>query len=242
MKKLFPLILFIFELALLLPSSMSFLSCEILLSQYQNRNTHNNWHKGQNEDKDVDGDKIINPLLKLPWYAAESFGKIFGPTSNNDGNDSDTLTSGLDLSVAPSSFDETTKRIRLDNDRYYFLSGEVDKLCYAEDCTFSDPFVSFQGRDRFVENLQNLGSFVTQYDVKPIDYKFIENDNKVNMKVMVKLQLNLPWNPILAWPWGVEYDIDPITFQVKRHVESWDIDPWEVGLFRFIFVCFSHIY
>jgi hypothetical protein len=47
---------------------------------------------------------------------------------------------------------------------------------------------------------------------------------------MVKLELNLPWKPVLAWPWGVKYDIDPESFLVISHVESWDIEPWEVRL------------
>lgn len=44
---------------------------------------------------------------------------------------------------------------------------------------------------------------------------------------MVKLELNLPWKPILAWPWGVTYNIDEDTFLVKTHEESWDIEPLE---------------
>ena len=44
---------------------------------------------------------------------------------------------------------------------------------------------------------------------------------------MVKLELNLPWKPILAWPWGVTYAIDPDTFCIVDHEESWDIEPWE---------------
>ncbi len=42
---------------------------------------------------------------------------------------------------------------------------------------------------------------------------------------MVKLELNLPWKPVLAWPWGVSYSIDPDSFLVTKHIESWDIDP-----------------
>ena len=44
----------------------------------------------------------------------------------------------------------------------------------------------------------------------------------------MKLELNLPWKPILAWPWGVTYDIDADSFLVKNHAESWDIEPLEV--------------
>ena len=46
---------------------------------------------------------------------------------------------------------------------------------------------------------------------------------------MVKLELNLPWSPILAWPWGVKYIIDPETFLVTKHIESWDIGAWDVS-------------
>jgi hypothetical protein len=42
---------------------------------------------------------------------------------------------------------------------------------------------------------------------------------------MVKLELNLPWMPVLAWPWGVKYSIDKDTYLVTDHVESWDVAP-----------------
>lgn len=54
-------------------------------------------------------------------------------------------------------------------------------------------------------------------------------------QVMVKLELNLPWKPVLAWPWGVQYSIDSESFLVTKHVESWDIDPWKVSIFSSAF-------
>lgn len=164
-------------------------------------------------------EKEMNPLVKSSWYAVEAFGKMFGKaeTKNKD----------LDSSKPPSSLKETLRRIELDNERFYFLSGQVDKLIYAENCVFSDPFVSFAGRDRFVDNLKNLGSFITKYDAKVLTYDVNQTDLSVDMKVMVKLELNLPWKPILAWPWGVLYEIDAETFLIKSHRESWDIAPLE---------------
>ncbi len=47
----------------------------------------------------------------------------------------------------------------------------------------------------------------------------------------MKLELNLPWKPILAWPWGVTYVVDPDSFLVTKHIESWDIEPWKVSSF-----------
>ncbi len=117
----------------------------------------------------------INPVAKASWYAVEVFGKVFA--------DSDKKTTKIDQTRPPSSPTETLQRIKDDNDRSYFLSGNVDSLIYDEDCIFSDPFVAFSGRDRFVENLQNLGSFITNYDAKLLDYTVSDNGLIVDTKV-----------------------------------------------------------
>lgn len=155
----------------------------------------------------------VDPLTKAAWFGVEVFGKAFGKSDSKS-----VVESG-----PPRSMQETFDRIQADNDREYFLSGEIDSEIYDVDCTFADPFVSFDGRDRFVENLVNLGSFITEYSAKPLEYK--TSENAVSTKFMVKLQLNLPWKPVLAWPWGVTCEIDPSTFLVVRHEESWDVTP-----------------
>jgi len=172
--------------------------------------------KDISNEKDTD----LNPLTKASWYAVEAFGKFFG--GGNTASEADD-----DLSRKPSSIDEALRRIQMDNERSYFLSGEVDVEAYDEDCVFSDPFVSFSGRQRFVDNLANLGSFITEYDARMLNYNKDESASTVRTKLMVKLRLNLPWKPVLAWPWGVRYLIDPETFLITEHEESWDIAPLE---------------
>jgi hypothetical protein len=113
------------------------------------------------------------------------------------------------LANPPASLEETLARLQEDNQREYFLSGQVDELIYDPQCIFADPFVEFRGRDRFVENLARLGSFITDYSAKPISYRV--RDNVLETKFMVKLRLNLPWQPVLAWPWGVSCEIDEQT-------------------------------
>eukprot|EP00980_Cylindrotheca_fusiformis_P012162 scaffold2939_cov123-Cylindrotheca_fusiformis.AAC.6 len=164
--------------------------------------------------------KDMNPLTKSSWYGVELFGKVFGSAKK------DAEPKEEDYSGSLKSLDETFARIKLDNDRSYFLSGQVDEDIYDPECVFSDPFVSFTGRDRFVENLANLGSFITNYSAKVLDYD-ADDSTMVQTKIMVKLELNLPWKPVLAWPWGVKYTIDPETCLIVDHEESWDIDAWE---------------
>jgi hypothetical protein len=109
---------------------------------------------------------------KTSWYAVELFGKVVGSMTNRGAmfKDGDVETPPIDMTRPPSSIQETLQRVQLDNDRAYFLSGQVDEELYALDCVFSDPFVSFQGRERFVTNLANLGSFITKYDAKVLSY------------------------------------------------------------------------
>lgn len=165
-------------------------------------------------------DDQADSLAKASWYAVEAFGRVFGAARKGQ---TEEATAPYSTSDPPSSMQETLARLQADNGRAYFLSGEVDELIYDPECEFADPFVSFRGRRRFVDNLANLGSFITDYSAKPLDYS--TEDNAVTTKFMVKLRLNLPWQPVLAWPWGVRCEVDPATNLVARHVESWDIAP-----------------
>eukprot|EP00527_Entomoneis_sp_CCMP2396_P000981 CAMPEP_0198144974 /NCGR_PEP_ID=MMETSP1443-20131203/20068_1 /TAXON_ID=186043 /ORGANISM="Entomoneis sp., Strain CCMP2396" /LENGTH=227 /DNA_ID=CAMNT_0043808483 /DNA_START=80 /DNA_END=763 /DNA_ORIENTATION=+ len=176
----------------------------------------------------IKGDKEEpNAITKASWYAVEAFGKAFGGKPKQEGKNNVWETpQAYDLSKPPSSIEETRARLKEDNEREYFLSGTVDTLIYDPECEFADPFVSFNGRDRFVENLASLGSFITKYSAKPLDYQEISS-TAVATKFMVKLELNLPWKPVLAWPWGVLCEIDPETNLIVLHKESWDIQAWE---------------
>lgn len=130
-----------------------------------------------------------NPLELASWYAVEAFGKAFGGKKSNNGGNIDQGSEPVDLTKPPSSLEETLRRIQLDNDRSYFLSGQVDELIYDEDCTFADPFVSFDGRRRFIDNLSNLGSFITNYDAKMMKFE-IENDGR---GIVTKVNLLVPY-------------------------------------------------
>lgn len=49
----------------------------------------------------------------------------------------------------PISRTDAVARLKTDFDRFYFVTGQMDLDLYEEDCTFADPFVAFDGRQRF---------------------------------------------------------------------------------------------
>jgi Uncharacterized conserved protein (DUF2358) len=179
------------------------------------------------EDSDNYSTQKVDTITKASWYAVESFGKLFGSSGERDSSGDRVDANGLTSLAPPASIAETVTRLQQDNERLYFLSGKMDVEIYDSNCVFADPFVSFEGRDRFVANLQNLGSFISNYSAKPLNYS-VDEETTVTTKFMVKLELNLPWRPVLAWPWGVKVSINPATYLITRHEEMWDIEAWEV--------------
>jgi hypothetical protein len=73
-------------------------------------------------------EKEIDVATKASWYAVEAFGKIFGNKGETDAPLTTTRTS------PPRSVAETMARIEKDNEKEYFLSGDVDKLIYDDNC------------------------------------------------------------------------------------------------------------
>ena len=48
--------------------------------------------------------------------------------------------------------------------------------------------IASTGRDRFIDNLSNLGSFITNYNAKMINYEVNDDGNEVNTKVSSFIQ------------------------------------------------------
>ena len=179
------------------------------------------------------------PLVRAAWVAAEALGKAAAVFSR-DGDDAGEATGRGDAVDVPArTVGEVVERLRRDYERNYFVTGSMDCGLYAEDCTFGDPFASFQGRDRFVENLANLALFVTRAEIRSLGFEVFEGADatrpvnrdgrgsplSVRTRQMVKVQLRLPWKPVLAWVWGVTHVFEESggALLCVEHWESWEI-------------------
>ena len=169
-----------------------------------------------------------NLAVKSVWFGAELFGKMAKAVRGVD------VTSARAAQRAPSTLEEAISRLKMDYDgspsdpRPYFLTGVMDEALYDEECEFADPFVSFKGRQRFVENLSNLaGGFITESSTRVLSTEIERSPPRYSTKLLVKLRLALPWKPVLAWPWGVLHEFDEQSGLIVRHIESWDVSPAE---------------
>ena len=170
----------------------------------------------------------MDPATKSVWFATEVFGKLAAAVR---GSPPPSPPAG----PPPKDLDDAIARLVEDyagtsaDPRPYFLTGKMDTALYDAECEFADPFVSFNGRDRFVENLENLaGGFITESSTRTLDSS-VERGSppSYKTKLLVKLRLGLPWQPVLAWPWGVEHVFDAESGLIVRHIESWDVSAAE---------------
>ncbi|CAM9206082.1 unnamed protein product [Chrysoparadoxa australica] len=157
--------------------------------------------------------------LKVAWYGSEAFGDLMGALS---GGKSAEKSQELDRS-SKLERGEAIASLRADYEKVYFVTGDMDMNLYEQDCTFADPFVSFDGLDRFKKNLDNLGSFMEDVDLKVTSWE--EKEDSLKAKWRFRCTLGLPWKPTLAASGGTEHYFNTESGRIERHVESWDIEP-----------------
>lgn len=168
--------------------------------------------------------KEADAFLKAVWYGAEGFGDILASfQGKKTSNRSDEKGEGTSR---PIERREVLQMLRDDYDKCYFISGLGEMSAYDPNCTFADPFVSFNGVDRFKKNVGNLGSLMQDVKLEITDWR--EGEESVQSKWRFSCILDLPWRPRLAAAGGTTHVFDERTGKVVEHIEDWDIEPGKV--------------
>jgi hypothetical protein len=184
------------------------------------------------EDASSSDDKQAGAGLKAVWYGAEAVGKVVGATkAKNDADASSGATAGSTPSAEASVGATLTRAralelLREDYDSSYFVSGVGALAAYDPRCEFSDPFVAFEGVDRFKQNVSNLGGMMRDIDLKITAWE--ENEDDLVTAWKFSCVLDLPWRPRLAAAGGTTHAFDKSTGKVVKHIERWDVEPAKV--------------
>ncbi|XP_012845628.1 PREDICTED: uncharacterized protein LOC105965606 [Erythranthe guttata] len=134
----------------------------------------------------------------------------------------------LDDESPVSNIDDVLSVIRSDYEKSYFVTGIFTSAIYAEDCTFEDPTIKFQGTELYERNLRLLVPF---FDDPSIQLKNIEKVLDSGTEFIVaswklRTYLKLPWKPLISIDGRTIYDLDA-AFKIVRHAESWNISALE---------------
>ncbi|CAI7893169.1 unnamed protein product [Closterium sp. NIES-54] len=164
-----------------------------------------------------------SPLVRFAWYASEAFGKAVATVRGGEAEGGKGKGATAEGEPAVVERDAAIKALREDYDKSYFVTGEMTMWLYEPDCEFADPFVSFNGRDRFKQNVSNLGSFMEEVSLKILDWQ--ESEGTVTTKWRFSCVLGLPWRPILAASGSTDHFFNESTGKIYKHVERWDISP-----------------
>mmetsp|Transcript_6703 Transcript_6703/g.14655 ORF Transcript_6703/g.14655 Transcript_6703/m.14655 type:complete len:254 (+) Transcript_6703:149-910(+) len=109
----------------------------------------------------------------------------------------------VELPPPPTSPAELLSKIRDDYEiNNYLWTGDIYLSAFEEDCRFTDPTLSFTGRDNFVSNVQNLRPIVdfliedNGCESKLLDISLNEDEGYVQSRWnMIGNLTALPWSP-----------------------------------------------
>jgi len=123
--------------------------------------------------------------------------------------------------------------IRADfEERQYLWSGDIDPELYDEECTFTDPTLSFQGLRNFENNIRNLRPILDR--VVPEDQRRCilhslrrnESDGTIRAVWSMIGDLALPWGPRINLGGRTSYRPGP-DGRIVAYDENWDISAGE---------------
>jgi len=162
---------------------------------------------------------VANTAQKAAWYGLELFGRLAG----RGGAAEDGGAASSRIESAQMDRSAVLAAIRSDYEvNKYFVSGQGDMSAYDSNCEFSDPFVSFNGVERFKQNVSNLGAYLEDVQLDILDWK--ESDDNVDVKWRFSCVIDLPWKPRLAAAGGTKHVFSSETGLVVKHIESWDVE------------------
>lgn len=134
------------------------------------------------------------------------------------------------------SIEEVTLGIREDFRRGYLFNGEIDEEIYAEKCTFTDPTLSFEGLDTFVNNIAAIRPLMDRLldDSVVILYSLTPNisiPSSVQATWRMSGGIRLPWRPRIELVGQTTFRIDPSEGgRVVDYHEIWFADPLQILL------------
>ena len=122
--------------------------------------------------------------------------------------------------------------IRADfEERQYLWSGDIDPELYDEECTFTDPTISFQGLSKFQSNMRSLIPIVDALVPKErrkcvLREIQLQKTGEVTAKWRMVGDVQLPWSPRIDIGGRTTYTPGN-DGRIQSYSEQWDIGAGE---------------
>lgn len=184
-------------------------------------------------------------LIKGIVSSLTSVSNSFSLSKNlNNESSAQTVTTTTTVLDPPTTEGELFERIRADyTENNYLWTGKLDTSCFIENCKFTDPTISFEGIDKYVQNVGNLVPIVEfllgreQYSAsKLLEISSNDEDGYIETRWNMVGELNaLPWKPKIDVIGRTKfwYKSNRDTVQIYFYDEKWEI-PAGLALLQFI--------
>lgn len=132
------------------------------------------------------------------------------------------------------TFEEVSRGIREDFRRGYLFSGEIDEEIYAGNCSFTDPTLSFEGLDTFVNNIASIRPLVDIFidDAIVVLYSLSRvSSSPPSLQASWRMSggLRLPWKPRIELLGRTTFLLSPSQGgRIVEYYEVWYTEPLQV--------------
>ena len=122
------------------------------------------------------------------------------------------------------SLDEVKKGIQEDFERGYLFSGAIDPEIYASSCRFTDPTLSFEGLDTFIENIKSVQPLLNKFLNNPIIilYQISSNTSSISTRWRMSAGINLFWKPRIDLSGQTSFTLDSESNRIIDYFETWN--------------------
>ena len=115
-------------------------------------------------------------------------------------------------------------------ERMYLWTGEIDPNLYDDECTFTDPTLSFTGLATFQRNLAALQPVLRFLVRSPLvelySIEMSKATSTINATWRMYAELRLPWRPAIDLRGSTRftYDAERAGGRITEYVESWELE------------------
>ncbi|KAL0464197.1 UNVERIFIED_CONTAM: hypothetical protein Slati_0307300 [Sesamum latifolium] len=161
-------------------------------------------------------------LLKIAVGAVTEFLRLFTPAgrhvcfskhSDPIGRETVLVDDEWKDEISLSNVDDVLSIIRSDYEKAYFVTGLFTSAIYANECTFEDPTIKFQGKDLYARNLSLLLPFLLDPSIrlKGIEKGLDSEKEFIVASWKLRTYLKLPWKPLIS--------VDGRLYMIRRDLE-----------------------
>eukprot|EP00904_Undaria_pinnatifida_P002753 jgi/Undpi1/12479/HiC_scaffold_5.g02150.m1 len=185
---------------------------------------------GSQNQQDDAGDAFVNGVSEFEQTSGPVKAFVGGLTNLFVGFSAGEEESAPVIEKAGLSVDDLEAGIRQEYVKNYLWTGDINEALYEEDCSFTDPTLSFSGLSTYKRNVGSLqgvlDKLVRNSSSELYSCSLQQENSCVQTRWRMLGDLRLPWGPAIDVVGRTTFSYDPARGnRIFSYDEVWEVEP-----------------